>query len=75
MKPGDVRVFQKGGRALVVALGVWAQRQGRTVHIHLTGNRRFHTTVTNQPGSARYHRTLFRNLRALLLEKGRWPFD
>ncbi len=75
MNPGDVRVFEEGGqRAVVLAVGVWAERQGNWIHIHLTGTPDFHTTVTNQPDSERYHRTLFRNLRRLLVTHGRWAF-
>ena len=63
MNPGDVWEFEEGGRlALVVGIGVWAERQGKGIQIHLTGTPDFHTTVTN------------RNLRRLLLAHGRWPF-
>ena len=78
MNPGDVRTFKKGKQlALVVALGVWAERsgEGRPIHIHLTGPYPFHTTVTNQKGSVRYHRTLFRNLKQVLVAHSRWPFS
>lgn len=36
MKPGDVRVF-KGGKALVVAVGVWAKREREHFRIDVTG--------------------------------------
>src|SRR4030065_2332749 len=74
VKPGDVRIFDKGEKSLVVAIGVWAKRQGTAIHIHITGPEYFHTTVTNQKGSERYHRTLFRNLRRLLIMGDRYPF-
>lgn len=74
MKPGDVRTFVKGDKSLVVAMGVWAKRQGKAIHIHLTGPGDFHTTVTNRKVSERYHRTLFRNLRRVLIEEDRWSF-
>lgn len=51
VQPGDVRIFDKGEKSLVVAIGVWAKRQGAAIHIHLTGTEKFHTTVTNQKGS------------------------
>ena len=76
MKPGEVRVFQQGSRrALVLSVGLWANRRktGGPIHIHITGTPRFHTTVTNQAGE-RYHRTLFRDLRRLLLANNRWPY-
>jgi hypothetical protein len=77
MKPGDVRVFQEGNhRALVLAVGIWANRRKKTwpIHIHITGTKRFHTTVVDRSGSERYHRTLFRDLWRLLVQDGRWPF-
>ncbi len=77
MKPGDIRVFEKGShRALVLAVGIWANRRKKTwpIHIHITGTKRFHTTVVGTPGSERYHRTLFRDLRRLLIQQDRWPF-
>jgi hypothetical protein len=75
MNPGDVRTFEEGRQlALVIGIGVWAERRGDWIDVHLTGTEKFHTTVTNQRDSERYHRTLFRNLRRLLVENGRWPF-
>ncbi len=75
LNPGDVRTFEEGRRlALVIGIGVWAERRGDWIDIHLTGTEEFHTTATNQRDSERYQRTLFRNLRRLLLANGRWPF-
>lgn len=75
MKPGDIRIFKSKKRvSLVLAIGVWPQecRPGGPIDIHLTGTKKFHTTVTNDPNSKRYHRTLFRNLRNLLMDQQRW---
>jgi hypothetical protein len=75
INPGDVRTFQQGeGKAVVVGLGVWAEQQGRWVQIHVTGPNHSHTTVTNNPESERYHRTLFRDLRRTLMEQGCWMY-
>jgi len=75
MSPGDVRTFKHGtGNAVVVGHGLWANRQGRWIHIHLTGPDDSHTTVTNNPESVRFHRTLFRDLRRTLVKQGCWPF-
>jgi len=75
MKPGDIRTFKKGqGNAVVVAVGVWVKRQGKALHIHLAGISGKQTTVTNQRGAERYHRTLFRDLRNLLIESNCWPY-
>lgn len=73
MRPGDVRVFRKG-QALVLATGIWAKRQGKKwIRFDITGTGK-HTTVTNNPESERFHRTLFRDLRQVLLKDNCWPF-
>jgi len=76
MKPGDVRTFRKGnGEAVVLAIGIWAGRGGKDrLRIDITGTKNLHTTVTNDPDSERYHRTLFRDLRRVLIAKGCWSF-
>ena len=77
MHPGDVRLFERGRRAaLVAAFGIWAERMGRYIRIDMTGDgEKFrHIVVTNNPESVMYHRTLFRDLRRLLIAHGRWPF-
>ncbi len=62
------------GRTVALGVGVWARKHGERIHIHITGSKHFHTTVTNEEGSERYHRTLFRSLRRLLLDNGAWPY-
>jgi len=75
MRPGDVRAFKKGkGNAVVLGVGLWAKRRGKQLHIDITGPKDFHTTVTNDPNSERYHRTLFRNLRKILVDNQCWPY-
>jgi hypothetical protein len=77
MKVGDVRLFERGRKAaLVAAFGIWAEREGKYIHIHMTGDGEnfVHTTVTYNPESVRYHKTLFRDLRRLLIAHDRWPF-
>lgn len=74
LQPGDVRIFEPGG-SLILAIGIWAERNdARVIHIHITGGEKFHTTVTNQTSSERYHRTLFRNLRRVLMTNGTWRY-
>lgn len=74
MRPGDVRVFTKRG-SLVLAIGVWPKRRGKQLHIDITGPKEFfHTTITSDPNSDRYHRTLFRNLRRVLIANDCWHF-
>ena len=75
MNPGDIRTFKRGeGNAVVLAVGVWAERQGNQIHIHVSGAGGGHTTITNDADSVRYHRTLFRNLRKVLIDNKCWPF-
>ena len=75
MSPGDVRTFKSGnGNSLVVGVGLWAKKDNNWIHIHITGPNESQTTVTNNPDSQRYHRTLFRNLRRTLVEQGCWPY-
>jgi hypothetical protein len=74
MRVGEVRRLETGKKSICVALGVFAQREGKAIHIHLTGPPKFHVWVTNRTDSERYHRVLFRNLRRLLVQENRWPF-
>jgi hypothetical protein len=74
MKPGDQRTFKGGnGAAVVLAIGIWAKRESKHLRIDITGAGT-HTTVTNNPNSERFHRTLFRNLRGVLIANGCWEF-
>lgn len=76
MSPGDVRTFQQGtGNAIVIGLGLWAEKgESKWIQIHMTGPNDLHTTVTNNPDSVRYHRTLFRDLRRTLIQQECWPY-
>ncbi len=72
VRPGDVHVFKKGeGKAVAATFGLWAEQRNEWIEIHLAGCGG-NTTVNNQPKSQRYHRTLFRNLRRLIVEHGVW---
>ena len=73
VRPGDVHVFRPG-KAVAVGVGIWAECRSGAIHIHMTGPLSMHTTVTNAPKSARYHRTLFRDLRRILVANGAWPY-
>jgi hypothetical protein len=74
MKPGDVRVFKRGaGKSLALAVGLWAERKPGHIEIHVSGHGK-NTTVNNKLGSIRYHRTLFRNLRSVLIDHDVWQF-
>ena len=77
MNPGDTRTFKRGtGNAVVLAVGLWAERRTANgpIHIHIAGTGKGHTTVTNSTGSERHHRTLFRDLRRVLLKHNCWYY-
>ena len=73
VRTGDLHVFRPG-KSVAVGIGIWADRRSDTIQIHMTGPMKMHTTVTNAPKSARYHRTLFRDLRRILVDNGAWPY-
>src|SRR5438270_378032 len=71
LNPGETRTFKRGsGNAVVLAVGLWAERKTASgpIQIHITGTSNLHTTITNSPTSERYHRTLFRDLRRVLIK-------
>ena len=73
MREGTVELFN--GKSLKLAIGLWAEGRGQWIDIHITshGPHAFHTTVTNDPDSVRFHETLFRDLRKVLVDNHRWP--
>ena len=75
MKPGTIRPPKRDdGDAVVLSVVIWAERQGKQIHIHVDGAGENHTTVTSDPESPRYHRALFHNLRQVLIYNNCWPF-
>lgn len=72
MKPGDLSTFTKGdGNAVVMAVGLWAARDGIHLRIDMSGDGP-HEAVTNGPDSARNHPILFRDLQKMLEANGCW---
>lgn len=64
----------KGRKTVYIEkLGVWYDEGQRQIHLSIPGHKTFHTTVSNRPESKRYHPNLFKKLKALLVEAGRWP--
>lgn len=43
------------------------------IHLTIPGSGWFHTTVSNNPESKRYHPNMFKKLRRVLEEQNRWP--
>ncbi len=75
MLPGDIRRF--GGKSAIAAtFGIYAEKRGQWIYINLTGDKQNfrHVIVVNNPQSTMYHRTLFRDLRRLLMANNKWQF-
>lgn len=73
MQPGQTKAFAPKG-SLVASVGLWAEKKGDWIQIHVTGLGDGQTTITNNPSSSRYHRTLFRNMRRTMMAQHCWPF-
>ncbi len=64
-----------GSKTVYARFGVWYDEGQRMIHMTVPGSGWFHTTVSNEPGSRRYHPNLFAKLRRLLEQEGRWPSE
>lgn len=64
-----------GSKTVYARFGVWYDEDQRMIHLTVPGSRWFHTTVSNEPASRRYHPNLFAKLRRLLEQEGRWPSE
>jgi hypothetical protein len=72
---GAVRASGSGGKTVYFEAGTWYEPRTRMIHISIPGHPSFHSTVSNDPSSKRYHPNLFMKLKALLQEADRWPSD
>lgn len=53
-------------------LSAWANPRTRMIHL-ASSEAGIISTVSNDPESKRYHPNLFRKLRRVLIDKGKWP--
>ena len=53
-------------------LNVWANPRTRMIHV-ASNEADVISTVSDDPKSKRYHRNLFRKLRRVLVDAGKWP--
>jgi hypothetical protein len=72
---GAVRRSKAGGKTIYCEAGAWYEPKTRMIHISIPGHASFHSTVSNDPASKRYHPNLFKKLKALLQDADRWPSD
>ena len=64
-------VKSESGRTVYPKIGVWyAEEDG---HIRLSIEGQGLTSVSNDPASERYHRTLYEKLAEVLKKNGTWP--
>lgn len=64
----------RGSKTIYIEkLGVWYDESQRQIHLSIPGHETFHTTVSDNPASKRYHANLYKKLKALLVEANRWP--
>ena len=62
----------KKGSTVYLHAGIWFDK--RTAEIHIAGPKesRFHSTVSDNPESKRYHPNLYKKLKEILLREGCW---
>jgi hypothetical protein len=62
-------------RSIAVPVKLWARKKGDWIRIRIVAPGQPPVWVTNDPGSVRFHRTLFRNLKKTLIARDAWPFE
>ena len=65
IKDGEVRPSENG---IAMVIGVWQDGED----IHIVQEKGFRTSVNNKEGSVRNHRNLYKHLKNLLQESGKW---
>lgn len=65
LKDGEIRP-SKNGVAIVV--GIW--QEGENIKISSEGH--FISSISNDENSVRYHRNLYKHLKNILEEQGKW---
>src|ERR671921_534915 len=61
----------KSGQTVYPKIGVWRPADGDHIHLSIEGQGL--TSVTDNPDSERFHRTLYAQLAEVLREHGAWP--
>ena len=75
-KMRGITVGPDGTRYIRFSVAVWYQPSDKTIHITApSADKRFHTTVSGNPKSVRYHRSLYRHLQRMLRNCKRWPVN
>lgn len=64
--------YGRKGQTVYVDVGIWYNK--KTGHIHIAGPKesKFHSTVSKDLKSKRYHPNLYKKLKDILVREGRW---
>jgi hypothetical protein len=66
----DIRRSERGGNTAYLNLGVWYEAATGQIHMTLPHSGWFHTTVSTDPKSIRFHRSLVEQLTRAMKEAG-----
>lgn len=69
----SIEPAKEGSKTVYARMGIWYDEDQGMIHLTIPGSGWFHTTVSNNPDSKRYHPNLFGKLKRVLVEQGRWP--
>jgi hypothetical protein len=68
-----VQVGPPNTKYVRMEIDFWYNAKDRSIHIATRDGVTMISTVNDQPESVRRHQNLFRKLKGLLIENGRWP--
>jgi hypothetical protein len=60
------------GQTVYLHTGIWHDKETGEIHISGPMEKRFHSTISNDKDSKRYHPNLFKKLREILEREVRW---
>jgi hypothetical protein len=77
MKLQPTRKSQKGrygrkGQTVYLHTGIWHDKETGRIHISCPKEKRFHSTVSDDKNSKRFHPNLYKKLKEILIREGRW---
>ncbi len=77
MKLQPTRKSQKGhygkkGSTVYLHTGIWHDKETGEIHMSGPKESRFHSTISNNPKSKRYHPNLYRKLEEILVRERYW---
>lgn len=64
--------YGQKAQTVYVDIGIWHDKKTGEIHISGPKEKKFHSTVSNNKCSKRYHPNLFKKLRGILEREGRW---